>query len=144
MKALLQRVSKAQVEVDQTVIGSIGAGLLLFLGIHTQDDTSCVDYLVDKVVNLRIFSDKDGKMNLSLLDVKGSVLLVSQFTLYGDCQTGRRPSFTESAKSDVAKPLYEYFIKELRKKCLVETGEFGANMQVNLINDGPVTLILEK
>ena len=144
MRVLVQRVSQAQVEVDQVVIGSIGAGLLLFLGIHTQDDASCVDYLVDKVLNLRIFSDKEGKMNLSLLDVGGSILVVSQFTLYGDCQTGRRPSFIQSAKADLAKPLYEYCIKELRKKCLVETGEFGANMQVHLINDGPVTLILEK
>ncbi len=144
MRVLLQRVSEAKVEVDHQVIASIGHGLLLFLGIHVQDDFSNVEYLVDKIVNLRIFSDSEGKMNLSLLDVGGAVLLVSQFTLYGDCQTGRRPSFIQGAKASLAEPLYESFIKELKKKCSVETGKFGANMQVSLVNDGPVTLFLEK
>ena len=144
MRVLLQRVSQAKVEVDHQVIGSIEQGLLLFLGIHAQDDFSSVEYLVDKIVNLRIFSDREGKMNLSLLDVGGAVLLVSQFTLYGDCQTGRRPSFIQSAKASLAEPLYESFIQELKKKCSVETGKFGANMQVSLVNDGPVTLFLEK
>ncbi len=145
MKLLIQRVKKAHVDVGNQTIGSIDHGLLIFLGIHIDDGPASIPWLVDKVINLRIFEDDNQKMNLSLLDTKGSILLISQFTLYGDCQKGRRPSFTQAAPPKISEPLYEEFISELKTHPIsVETGQFGAEMQVHLINDGPVTLTLEK
>ena len=145
MKLLIQRVTHAQVVVDGQTIGKIGKGLLVFLGIHHQDTLQTIPYFIDKVVNLRIFADPDDKMNLSVKDVEGSILLVSQFTLYGDASKGRRPSFVEAAKGEVAKKLYDHFLQKLREELgenRVASGEFGANMQVTLTNDGPVTLML--
>ena len=145
MKLLIQRVQRAHVDVDNQTIGSIGHGLLIFLGIHTDDTLASIPWLVDKAINLRIFEDDNQKMNLSLLDTKGDILLISQFTLYGDCQKGRRPSFTQAAPPAISEPLYEAFIQELKKHPIsVETGQFGAEMQVHIVNDGPVTLSIEK
>lgn len=149
MKLVIQRVSHASVEVDGNLIGKIQKGLLVFLGIKDTDDDSLIDYLVEKLIYLRIFHDENGKMNLSLCDVKGDILIVSQFTLYADCTQGRRPSFIKSAKGDLAKDLYESFIQKVKDAVKsyglkVETGMFGAEMKVNLLNDGPVTIILEK
>ncbi len=144
MKIVVQRVSSASVEIEGNIAGSIGRGLMILLGITHHDTEKDVSFLVDKCVNLRIFEDKDGKMNLSLLDVKGEMLVVSQFTLYGDAAKGRRPSFTDAAHPVIAVPLYEKFICELRKSGLkVESGRFGADMNVSLCNNGPVTIILE-
>ena len=144
MRMLLQRVERAHVDVEGKTIGSIGKGILVLLGIHESDQPSQITWLANKLVNLRIFTDEEDKMNLSLLDIKGSVLIVSQFTLYGDCREGRRPSFSHAAHPDLARKLYESFITEVRKSGLsVETGEFGALMQVHLINDGPVTLLID-
>jgi len=145
VKALLQRVNKAKVTVENQVVGEIGRGLLLFLGIHRADEAAKIPWLVEKVTNLRIFEDQEGKMNLSVRDVMGEILVVSQFTLYGNCQTGRRPSFTEAMPPQEAEKLYELFIQELKKAVgekHVATGQFGAYMQVELVNDGPVTLML--
>jgi D-tyrosyl-tRNA(Tyr) deacylase len=149
MKLVLQRVSEAKVEVDNQVIGSIQQGILILLGIHCRDERASIEYLVDKVLHLRIFEDSQGKMNRSLIDVQGGILVVSQFTLYADCQSGRRPSFTESAKADVALPLYDTFIATLKQAlkdtaCYIQTGLFGAHMKVSLTNDGPVTILLER
>lgn len=144
MRAVVQRVKESKVEVDGKVIGSIGSGLLVLLGVGKEDDEKDVKYLVEKILNLRIFDDESGKMNLSLLDVKGELLVVSQFTLYGDCRRGRRPSYSESAPPENAKKLYEKFVEFSKNYGIkVETGEFGANMQVSLVNDGPVTLLLD-
>ncbi len=144
MKALIQRVSSAKVEVDNKIIGKIGAGLVILLGITEGDTEKDIATLAEKSLNLRIFEDDNGKMNLSLLDVKGSILLISQFTLYSDSKKGRRPSFINAAKPDIAIPLYEKFICELRKSGVnVQTGEFGAMMNVSLTNNGPVTIMLE-
>jgi D-aminoacyl-tRNA deacylase len=144
MKVIVQRVASASVEIEGRVAGSIGRGFLILLGITHADTEKDVSFLVDKCLNLRIFEDKDRKMNLSLLDVKGEILLVSQFTLYGDASKGRRPSFTNAAHPVIAVPLYNKFICELRKSELkVETGMFGADMKVGLCNDGPVTIIIE-
>ncbi len=144
MRMLIQRVASARVDVDEKTIGSIGKGALVFFGAHEKDALTQVSWLANKLIHLRIFTDEQGKMNLSLLDVKGSILIVSQFTLYGDCREGRRPSFSHAAQPEVARSLYEAFIKEVRKSGLaVETGEFGALMHVHLINDGPVTLIVD-
>ena len=144
MRLLLQRVKKAEVSVEGQVPRSIEKGILVFLGIHKLDTASSIDYLVSKLVNLRIFSDEKGKMNLSCLDSKGSILVVSQFTLYGDCSEGRRPSFFSAAGALHAEPLYEEFLLKLRAYPLtVVSGFFGADMQVSLVNDGPVTLLLE-
>jgi len=144
MRILIQRVKQAKVEVDGEVTGEIGQGLLLFVGFTDDDQENDLRYLADKVVNLRIFADENQKMNLSLLDVKGSILSVSQFTLYGDCRKGRRPHFLAAAKPEYAKQLYHRFNQILREYDVpVETGVFGANMQVFLQNDGPVTFFLE-
>jgi len=145
MRAVLQRVSKADVKVEGNVIGSIENGLLLLLGVHETDTQEQVKWLASKVVNLRIFEDLEGKMNHSLLEQEGEILIVSQFTLYGECEKGRRPSFSSAARPEVSIPLYEQFIDEVKKLGVkkVATGEFGADMQVSLINDGPVTLIID-
>jgi D-tyrosyl-tRNA(Tyr) deacylase len=144
MKALLQRVTQARVTVDGRVTGEIGGGLLLLLGVAKPDTTKDADYLVDKVVNLRIFPDNAGKMNLSLIDSGGALLVVSQFTLYGDCRKGRRPGFDAAAPPEQAKALYEYFVERAKAVGLrVETGEFQAHMSVALTNDGPVTFMIE-
>lgn len=144
MRVLLQRVARAEVRVDERVIGRIDRGFLLLVGITHDDDEPRLAWMADKVVGLRLFPDADGKMNLAIGDVGGRVLVVSQFTLYGDTRKGRRPSFVDAARPEVAIPLYERFIALLRERGLVvETGRFGAAMHVELINDGPVTLPLE-
>ena len=143
MRAVVQRVKRASVKVEENVTGSIEKGLLVFLGIEEADTTEDVRYICDKVANLRIFEDEAGKMNRSVLDEGGSVLLVSQFTLYGDARNGRRPSFSKAARPENALPLYEEAIRTLREIVRVETGEFQAMMEVSLLNDGPVTILLE-
>ena len=141
MRALLQRVSKASVTVDARIVGHIGWGLLILLGIGQGDDETIVKTMVDKIINLRIFSDEQGKMNLSLLDIHGEALVVSQFTLYADIRKGRRPSFTNAASPSLAAPLMEHFKDAfVSYNVHVEGGVFGADMQVELLNDGPVTI----
>lgn len=144
MRAVVQRVSRASVTVEGRIIGEIERGLLILLGVSTDDDAADADYLVDKIVNLRVFEDDDGKMNRSLAEIDGEMLVVSQFTLYGDTRRGRRPSFIRAASGDDARNLYEYFVTRssdaVRK---VGTGAFGAMMDVELVNDGPVTIILD-
>lgn len=145
MRVLLQRVSRAEVRVDGRPIGAIGRGFCLLVGYTGTDTEEQNVWMADKVAGLRLFSDDEGKMNLGLADVGGEVLLVSQFTLYGDAAKGRRPSFIDAARPEVAIPLYEGFVRLLRERGLhVSTGEFGAMMEVELVNDGPVTLWLEK
>jgi len=142
MRALVQRVSEASVEVEDVITGRIGRGVLVFLGIHQNDNEAAADYLAGKVIQLRIFPDGDGKMNLSLQDVAGEMLVVSQFTLYGETRKGNRPSYSQAARPEVAVRLYDYFIKVCRERGMsVFTGVFQADMKVRLINDGPVTLI---
>ena len=144
MRVVLQRVSSASVRVDGNVIGDIGPGLVLLIGIHRDDTDEDMHYVMDKCVHLRIFSDETGKMNHSVLDMGGELLVVSQFTLYGDTRKGRRPGFDQAGRPDMAEPLYERAVARLRDHGLqVATGRFGANMQVDLINDGPVTLSIE-
>ena len=148
MRAVLQRVSSASVTAhinsDQTVTASIGRGLVVLLGITHADTTADADFLLDKIVHLRVFPDEAGKMNRSLADANGALLVVSQFTLYGDCRKGRRPSFDAAAPAVPARALYEYFVEAARRRGVpVETGVFQAHMEVALVNDGPVTLILE-
>jgi D-tyrosyl-tRNA(Tyr) deacylase len=143
MRALLQRVTEARVIVDQIVTGEIGAGLLVFLGVSKLDTEADADFIAGKVLNLRIFSDEQGKMNHSVLETGGALLVVSQFTLYGDCRKGRRPSFDDAAPAEQARSLYEHFVAVTRRSLRVETGIFQADMAVSLTNDGPVTLILE-
>lgn len=144
MRAVLQRVSRARVTVDDETTGEIGAGILVLLGVGKGDSESEAIYLVDKIVNLRIFDDDDGRMNRSVLDIDGGLLVVSQFTLYADTRRGRRPSYITAAAPDEANRLYEFFVNEARKHiALVETGRFQAMMDVELVNDGPVTIILE-
>lgn len=144
MRVILQRVARAEVRVDDRITGRIARGYLLLVGLTHDDDEARLVWMADKVAGLRLFADADDKMNLTLADVGGAVLVVSQFTLYGDARKGRRPSFIAAARPEVAIPLYERFISLLRERQLhVETGEFGAMMQVDLINDGPVTLPLE-
>ncbi len=145
MRVLLQRVSRAEVRVDGRVTGTIGRGFLLLVGLTHADTEAQLAWMAEKVSGLRLFGDAEGKMNLALDDVGGAVLVVSQFTLYGDAQKGRRPSFIDAARPEQAIPLYERFVAMLRERGLhVETGEFGAMMDVELVNDGPVTLWLER
>lgn len=144
MRALVQRVSEARVEVDGAVSGAIDRGLLVFLGVTGADAQADADYLAEKIAGLRIFPDDDGKMNRSVLDAGGGLLVISQFTLYGDCRRGRRPSFDLAAPPEQARVLYEYFVAEARRRVpKVETGIFQASMQVYLVNEGPVTLLIE-
>ena len=144
MRAVIQRVTRSRVQVEQQTIGEISQGLLVFLGVTHEDTVSDAQYLADKVAHLRIFEDEAGKMNLSLLDIGGEVLSVSQFTLYGDCRTGRRPSFTDAAKPDQAELLYEAFNQALCERGLpVAIGQFQAHMLIDLTNDGPVTMLLD-
>lgn len=144
MRALIQRVTRAQVSVDQKIIGRIENGILLLLGAATGDNEQDIDYLLEKTLNLRIFADENDKMNRSLLDIGGELLIVSQFTLYGDARKGRRPSFVQAMEPVQAERLYEEFIARARARGVaVQTGKFGAMMQIELVNDGPVTLMLE-
>jgi D-tyrosyl-tRNA(Tyr) deacylase len=145
MRIVLQRVSRASVTIGGANAASISKGILLLIGVHTSDTAEAAGFLAAKCASLRIFPDAEGKMNLSLGDVNGEALVVSQFTLFGDCSKGRRPSFIDAAGPEKGKELYELFVSELRKLVpKVETGVFGAMMDVELVNDGPVTLILEK
>ncbi|NNU91987.1 D-tyrosyl-tRNA(Tyr) deacylase [Geobacillus sp. NFOSA3] len=144
MKVVVQRAKHAKVTVNGEVVGSIDHGLVLLVGVTHSDTVEDAAYIADKIAHLRIFEDESGKMNLSVLDVGGEILSVSQFTLYGDCRKGRRPNFMEAAKPDRALPIYKAMNEALRQKGIrVETGKFGAMMEVELINDGPVTLIVE-
>ena len=144
MRAVVQRVKSAKVEVNGQTVGEIGQGLLVFLGVGEGDSEKDCDYLANKIAHLRIFSDSQGLMNLSVVEVEGAALVVSQFTLWGDCRKGRRPSFIRAAQPERARELYEHFIGIIRGKGLrVDTGEFQAMMDVHLVNDGPVTLILD-
>ncbi len=144
MRIILQRVRQARVLVEQQVVGSIGLGIVALIGIASGDSTKDADYLADKMVNLRIFSDPAGKMNLSATDLSAGLLLISQFTLYGDCRKGRRPGFDAAAPPQLARELYNYFVEKVRSSGLpVATGVFQAHMEVELTNDGPVTLLLE-
>ena len=144
MKIVLQRVSSASVKVDSKIVGSIDHGMLLLIGFSSNDTEESILPTIEKIVKLRIFSDEEGKMNKSVLDVNGSALLVSQFTLYADTKKGNRPSFIEAARPEQAIPLYEFFIAEMKKRISkVETGIFGADMKVELVNDGPVTIVFD-
>ncbi len=144
MRAVVQRVSRASVRIDYRLVGEIGPGLLVLLGVGVDDEERDADYLVEKILHLRIFSDTEGKMNRSVIEQQGSVLIVSQFTLFGDCRKGRRPSFIEAASAENGHRLYEYFAERARHFGIeVRTGEFQAMMDVELINEGPVTLLLD-
>ena len=145
MKAVIQRVLDASVVVNEEEVGKIEKGFVVLLGVQKGDTKENADYLIKKITSLRIFSDENDKMNLSLKDVNGSLLIVSQFTLFADCAKGNRPSFSNAAEANLANDLYEHFIAECKNSGFkVETGIFGANMKVNLTNDGPVTIIIEK
>ena len=145
MRVIVQRVQSSRVEIDGEVSGEIGQGLMVLLGITEGDGQEQCDFLADKLVHLRIFTDEQEKMNLSLQDINGEMLIVSQFTLYGDCKKGRRPSFVAAARPETAVPLYEYFIDAVKRQGVkkVATGQFGADMQVYIQHDGPVTLMLD-
>ena len=144
MRAVVQRVSDAQVNVDGQCIGKIRKGLLVYLGVHKDDTDRDFDYILDKVINLRIFSDEAGRMNLSLLDTEGEILVVSQFTLFGDARHGRRPSYGEAAGNEKGNLYYQRFLHELKEKGIkTASGQFGAEMQVSYTNDGPVTILLD-
>ena len=144
MRAVVQRVSSASVAVGEQVVGEIGPGLLVLLGVSTSDAEADADYLAGKIAGLRIFEDESGKMNLSVADVGGAVLAISQFTLYGDVRHGRRPSFDEAARPERARELYEYFVVQIRRHGLrCDTGQFQAMMSVSLVNEGPVTVLLD-
>ncbi|MCX8066090.1 MAG: D-aminoacyl-tRNA deacylase [Candidatus Hydrogenedentes bacterium] len=144
MRAVVQRVLKAKVEVEDNIVGEIGKGLLVFISVDENDTEKDVDYMVDKITELRVFNDAEGKFNLSLRDVQGEMLVVSQFTLHGDCRRGRRPSFSSAARPEKAIPYYERFVKLTREKGFkVATGVFGAHMIISLVNDGPVTILVD-
>lgn len=144
MRVVVQRVSSARVRVDQVITGAIGKGLVVLLGVRAEDDQASADYLVDKVLGLRIFPDDQDKMNRSVVDVGGALLVVSQFTLYGDVRRGRRPAFDRAARPDAARRLYDYFVQQaLATGIHVETGVFQAMMEVELVNQGPVTILLD-
>lgn len=144
MRTVVQRVRSAQVSIEGTVKGAIGRGLVVFVGIGAEDNKKDLQWLAEKIVHLRIFEDDTGKMNNSLTDIKGEMLIISQFTLYGDCRKGRRPGFSTAAPPSIAEPYYHEFVQEIRNKGIqVATGTFQADMQVELINDGPVTLLLD-
>ena len=146
MKLVVQRVKNANVVVENKTIGEISKGFMVLLGVAPTDTKEIADFLVQKLIHLRVFEDENEKMNLSIQDIDGELLIVSQFTLYANCYHVNRPSFTEAAKPDLANELYEYFVEQFKKENIkkVATGEFGADMQVSLQNDGPVTIILEK
>lgn len=145
MRVVIQRVSSASVTIDGACVSEIGQGFMILLGIETADDTNDADWLIGKIVQMRVFSDQDGKMNLSIQDIKGSFLVVSQFTLHALTAKGNRPSFIRAARPEQAIPLYEYFVKQLYQisGLSVKTGQFGADMQVALVNDGPVTILID-
>lgn len=146
MKLVVQRVKNANVKVDENIIGNIEKGFLVLLGVTHEDTKETADYLAQKLCKLRVFEDEKGKMNLSIKDIDGELLIVSQFTLYADCSDGNRPSFINAAKPEKANEIYEYFITRCKENGIkrVEKGQFGADMKVSLLNDGPVTIILEK
>ena len=145
MKLVIQRVTNASVTVENNIVGKIGKGFLALLGVGPEDTEKEADYLVQKLIKLRVFEDQNGKMNLSLKDIEGELLIVSQFTLYADCTGGNRPSFTNAAKPEKANELYKYFMQKFKEENIkLEHGIFGADMKVELLNDGPVTIILEK
>ncbi len=145
MKLVIQRVTNASVTVENNIVGKIGKGFLVLLGVGPEDTEKEADYLVQKLIKLRVFEDQNGKMNLSLKDIEGELLIVSQFTLYADCTGGNRPSFTNAAKPEKANELYKYFMQKCKEESIkLEHGIFGADMKVELLNDGPVTIILEK
>ncbi|TDO84450.1 D-tyrosyl-tRNA(Tyr) deacylase [Halanaerobium saccharolyticum] len=144
MRAVVQRVKSAKVEVESEITGEIDSGLLVFLGIGKEDTQNDADYLLEKIINLRIFEDEDEKLNLSALDLNKNLMLVSQFTLFGDCRQGRRPSFFKAAPPAEAEKIYNYFVEEAKKSELkIETGQFQAMMDVSLVNDGPVTILVD-
>ncbi len=144
MKAVIQRVSEAYVKADGEIVGEISHGLLLLIGIDEEDEKADADWLVQKILNLRIFGDEDGKLNLSVLDISGEILCISQFTLIADYKKGNRPSFIKAAKPDKAIPLFDYFKTEIAQSNLkIESGIFGADMKVSLLNDGPVTIVMD-
>lgn len=144
MRAVVQRVKRAAVEVDDNLTGEIGPGLLVFLGVGKNDNQEDADYLIEKIIHLRIFEDEDEKLNLSAADLDKDILVVSQFTLFGDCRKGRRPSFFEAAPQEEAEKLYNYFLKKIKNKKLnIADGKFQAMMDVSLVNDGPVTILLD-
>jgi D-aminoacyl-tRNA deacylase len=144
MRVVLQRVKKARVDIAGATVGSISTGLLILIGITSTDTRQDADYLADKIIYLRIFADDEGRMNRSILEVGGGLLVVSQFTLYGDCRKGRRPSFDRAAPPEQARELYEYFLERLSSRNItVQTGVFQAEMQIHLVNDGPVTFVLD-
>jgi D-tyrosyl-tRNA(Tyr) deacylase len=145
MKVVIQRVSEASVQIDNEIVGAISKGLLILLGVEHEDIKEDADYLIQKLISLRIFGDENGKMNLAIKEINGSFLVISQFTLHASTKKGNRPSFIAAARPETAIPLYGYFIQQLRElsKCNVQTGEFGADMKVKLLNDGPVTLIID-
>ena len=145
MRAVLQRVTEASVTIDGQKVGEIGKGIMVLFGMLGTDTDKTIDYMLDKVINLRIFEDENGKTNLSLADVKGELLMISQFTLYADCKRGNRPGFTNAGAPDMANKLYQYMIQEARKQIpVVKEGIFGADMKVSLENDGPFTIILDE
>ena len=145
MRALIQRVNNSQVEVEGKIVGSINKGLLILLGIESLDTEEDIDWLINKIVQLRIFNDSEGIMNLSVLDIKGEILVISQFTLHASTKKGNRPSYIKAANPSIAKPLYELFLEKLREKEITKTaaGIFGADMKVQLVNDGPVTIFID-
>lgn len=145
MRIVLQRVSEAAVKIDNQVVGEISQGLLLLVGIEHEDEESDADWLIQKVIGMRVFSDSDDKMNLSIKEIKGEFLIVSQFTLHASTKKGNRPSFIEAARPEKAIPLYDYFCEQLQKvsEIKLQTGKFGADMKVSLVNDGPVTIVID-